>query len=93
MRSPIRSRYPIIAFLILGTIGTGAALIINFQLIATEGATAASVVTYLVPAVAIALGILVLGEPASLALPVGAVLILSGVAMVRRRVRGVPSPG
>lgn len=84
---------PIVSVLILGIIGTGVALIINFQLIATEGATAASVVTYLVPAVALLLGVLVLNEPASLALPIGAVFILAGVALTRARSRAArPSP-
>jgi len=79
------------AVLILGIIGTGLALIINFTLIAREGATAASVVTYLVPAVALALGILVLHEPARLTLPLGALLILTGVALTRSR-PDVPQP-
>lgn len=74
----------LIAVLILGAIGTGLALVINFTLIATEGPTAASVVTYLVPAVALALGILILDEPARLTLPLGAALILIGVGLVRR---------
>jgi drug/metabolite transporter (DMT)-like permease len=82
---------PIMSVLVLGIIGTGIALIINFQLIATEGATAASVVTYLVPAVALLLGVLVLDEPASLALPIGGVLILAGVALTRARSRTAPS--
>lgn len=77
--------FAIVAVLILGVIGTGVALIINFQLIATEGATAASVVTYLVPAVALLLGVLVLNEPISLTLPIGGALILTGVALTRAR--------
>ncbi|MGH3615864.1 MAG: DMT family transporter [Pseudonocardia sp.] len=80
------------AVLILGVLGTGLALVINFMLIATEGPTAASVVTYLVPAVALALGILVLDEPARWTLPLGAFLILVGVALVRRRISR-PHPG
>lgn len=74
----------LVAVMILGAIGTGLALVINFTLIGTEGPTAASVVTYLVPAVALALGILILGEPARLTLPLGGLLILIGVALVRR---------
>ena len=73
-----------VAVLILGVVGTGVALIINFTLIASEGPTAASAVTYLVPVVAVALGVLVLHEPARLTLPIGAILILAGVALVRR---------
>ncbi|HEX2264540.1 MAG TPA: DMT family transporter, partial [Pseudonocardiaceae bacterium] len=79
------SALALIAVIILGAIGTGVALVINFTLIGTEGPTAASVVTYLIPAVALALGILILGEPARLTLPLGALLILIGVALVRRR--------
>ena len=79
------SSLALIAVIVLGAIGTGVALVINFTLIATEGPTAASVVTYLVPAVALALGILILSEPARLTLPLGALIILIGVALVRRR--------
>jgi drug/metabolite transporter (DMT)-like permease len=43
------------AILVLGILGTGLAYVINYALIATEGPTAASVVTYLVPAVSVAL--------------------------------------
>jgi len=83
----------ITAVLVLGIAGTGIALIINFTLIANEGPTAASVVTYLVPAVALLLGILVLDEPARLTLPLGALLILAGVALTRaRRSPARPSP-
>jgi drug/metabolite transporter (DMT)-like permease len=90
---PSPEALPIASVLILGIIGTGVALIINFQLIATEGATAASVVTYLVPAVALLLGVLVLNESASLTLPIGGVLILAGVALTRARSRAArPSP-
>jgi drug/metabolite transporter (DMT)-like permease len=77
----------IAAVLILGVVGTGVALIINFQLISTEGATAASVVTYLVPVIALLLGVVVLKEPASLTLPIGSTLILTGVAFTQIRSR------
>jgi drug/metabolite transporter (DMT)-like permease len=74
----------ITAVLVLGVAGTGVALVINFMLIATEGPTSASVVTYLLPAVAVALGVLILAEPVTWSLPIGAALILGGVALVRR---------
>lgn len=74
---------PWVAVTVLGVAGTGLALIINFTLIGTEGPTAASVVTYLVPAVALALGIAILDEPARTTLPVGAAVILLGVMLVR----------
>jgi drug/metabolite transporter (DMT)-like permease len=79
------------AVLILGTIGTGLAIIINFTPSPTRAPPAASVVTYPVPAVALGLGILVLNEPARLTLPLGAMLILACVALTRSRPR-IPRP-
>jgi drug/metabolite transporter (DMT)-like permease len=73
------------AILILGILGTGAAYVINYALITTEGPTAASVVTYLVPAVSVELGVVFLSERADLNLLAGTTLILIGVALVQRR--------
>ena len=50
------------AIAVLGVIGTGFAYVLNYQIITSEGATVASTVTYLLPMVAIVLGVLVLGE-------------------------------
>jgi drug/metabolite transporter (DMT)-like permease len=71
--------------IILGLIGTGAAYVLNYQIIASEGATAASTVTYLLPVVAILLGVLVLGERLTVPILVGIALILAGVALTRSR--------
>ena len=71
--------------LILGLIGTGAAYVLNYQIIASVGATVASTVTYLLPVVAIILGFLVLGERITLADLAGIALILAGVALSRNR--------
>lgn len=81
------------ALLVLGIFGTGLALVIAFTLLATEGPTAASTVTYLLPAVALALGSTILGEQASWTLPIGALAILAGVALVRRRPDSARIPG
>ena len=69
---------------VLGVLGTGVAYVINFELIARGGAVAASTVTYLVPVVAVALGVAVLGEPLAWTLPAGLVLVLAGTALVTR---------
>jgi drug/metabolite transporter (DMT)-like permease len=71
--------------IILGIFGTGLAYVLNYRLIADEGATAASTVTYLLPIVAILLGMLVLAEAASWALLVGGAIILGGVALSEGR--------
>jgi len=75
----------LIAITVLGVLGTGIAYVINYALITTEGPTAASVVTYLVPAVSVALGATFLSEPTGPNLLGGAALILLGVALVQRR--------
>jgi drug/metabolite transporter (DMT)-like permease len=66
-------------------LGTGIAYVLNYQIIASEGATVASTVTYLLPVVAIVLGVLVLGETVTVAALAGIALVLAGVALTRRR--------
>ncbi len=75
---------------ILGLAGTGAAYVLNYQIIASEGATVASTVTYLVPVVAIVLGVLVLGEHITPLVLAGIALILAGVALTRNRTVRAP---
>ena len=70
---------------ILGVLGTGIAYVLNYSIIASEGATVASTVTYLLPVVAIVLGVLVLGETVTVAALAGIALVLAGVALTRRR--------
>ena len=73
------------SILILGLIGTGVAYVLNYQIIASEGATIAATVTYLLPVVAVVLGVLVLGESVTIADLAGIALVLAGVALTRRR--------
>ena len=61
-----------------GLIGTGAAYVLNYQIITSEGTIVASTVTYLLPVVAIILGVLVLGEQITLLVLAGIGLILAG---------------
>ena len=69
---------------VLGLLGTGLAYVLNYQIIASDGATVASTVTYLLPVVAIILGVAVLGEPVSALALAGIALILAGVALTRK---------
>ena len=78
------------SIVILGLAGTGAAYVLNYQIIASEGATVASTVTYLVPVVAIVLGVLVLGEHITAFVLAGIALILAGVALTRNRAARAP---
>ncbi len=61
----------VVALLALGLLGTGLAYILYFRLIADLGAARASSVNYVVPVVAVVLGVLVLGEPVTWHLVVG----------------------
>jgi drug/metabolite transporter (DMT)-like permease len=87
--SPQLDATVVASILILGLAGTGAAYVLNYQIIASVGATVASTVTYLLPAVAIILGFLVLGEHITLLDLAGIALTLAGVALTRKRGRPV----
>ena len=75
----------VVALAVLGIIGTGFSYVLNYQIIASEVATVASTVTYLLPVVAIVLGVLVLGESITVSALTGIALVLAGVALTRRQ--------
>jgi drug/metabolite transporter (DMT)-like permease len=77
----------------LGIFGTGVAYILNYRILREIGATRASVVTYIIPVVAVAVGIVVLDEPFEWRVVWGGVLIIGGLVLLReRRVLRVPIP-
>ncbi len=69
----------------LGVICTAAAFLIFFRLIAEVGPARATVITYVNPAVAVALGVLVLGERLTPAIGAAFILILGGSILATRR--------
>lgn len=75
----------LLAVAVLGMVGTGFAYVINYQSIAALGSTKASLVTYLVPIVAVAVGVVFLDEAFHLRLLVGGALVIAGVALVQGR--------
>lgn len=77
------------AIVLLGAVCTGCAYILHYRNIAEMGATQASLVTYLIPVVAVIVGVVVLDEPLTWRLPVGGVLTIVGIAAVTSR-RGTP---
>lgn len=92
----ITSNASIIAAVIaLGTVTTAFAFILYFRLIASAGATNASLVTLLVPASAILLGVVFLGERLEPLEFAGLALIMSSLIVVDGRVfrRFRPRPG
>jgi drug/metabolite transporter (DMT)-like permease len=66
----------------VGVVSTGLGRCVYQWIIATAGSVRASLVTYIVPVVALFLGWAVLGEPVGLATLTGAALIVAGVAFV-----------
>ena len=68
----------------LGVICTAAAFLVFFRLIAEVGPARATVITYVNPAVAVLLGVVVLGEPFTVGIAVGFPLILVGSALATR---------
>jgi drug/metabolite transporter (DMT)-like permease len=69
----------------LGAIGTGLAYIVFFRLLTGWGPTRASLVAYLLPVVAVVLGVVVLRESVDALFVAGAALIVAGVWVVNRR--------
>ncbi len=68
----------------LGVICTAAGFLVFFRLIAEVGPARATVITYVNPAVAVALGVLVLGEHLTAAIAASFVLILGGSVLATR---------
>ena len=77
------------AVVALGVVGTGLAYILYFGLMQSAGASRAILVTYLVPAMALVYGAVLLDEAVTAVALVGLALVLAGVALgtgsVRRR--------
>ena len=69
----------------VSALSTALAFIIWFRLILTAGASNTSLVTFLIPITALALGIFVLGEEIGWTSYVGLLLILTGLAVAQAR--------
>jgi drug/metabolite transporter (DMT)-like permease len=92
-RAPQVSAASLTSLVILGVLGTGVAYVLNYQIITSEGATVAATVTYLLPVVAIVLGVLILGESVTVTMLAGIALVLAGVALTRCRDRKTAAAG
>jgi drug/metabolite transporter (DMT)-like permease len=82
----------LLCLLLLGALGTGYAYLLNYRTLQESGATVASLVTYLAPIVGVAAGVLVLGEPFSVRLVLGGLVVVLGVALVQGRLFGPRDP-
>jgi drug/metabolite transporter (DMT)-like permease len=75
----------LLAVAALGALGTGVAFYWFASLLGSVGATRGSITIYLVPVVAIALGVTLRGEPLHAAALLGTVLVLAGAYLTSRR--------
>lgn len=69
------------ALLALSIGGTSVGYVLYYALLAGAGASKSILITYLVPAIALAYGVLLLGEPLTVAAVAGLALVLAGVAL------------
>lgn len=75
---------PLLAVVALASLSTALAYLIFFRILARAGATAISLVTFLIPLSAAGLGWLVLGEQLELRHLAGLALILGGLGLIER---------
>ncbi len=77
----------VLSVLLLGALGTGIAYVLNYAIIAAAGATVATTVGYLLPVVAVAAGLAILGERLTWNEPLGAVIVVTGAALTQASTR------
>ena len=82
----------IASVLTLSVLCTAIAFLVFFALIDEVGPVRATVITYVNPAVAVALGVILLGEPFTVGIAVGFALVLLGSVLATRRSQAVPEP-
>ena len=82
----------LLAVVALGVLGTGLAFLVFYVLIARVGATSTTLVTYLIPLVAVVAGGLVLGERLGTAEWLGGAAIGAGIWLAQRHGRGPVEP-
>jgi drug/metabolite transporter (DMT)-like permease len=78
--------------LTLGALGTGMAYVWLTNIVMGWGATNASTVTYLTPLVGVVLGVLLLGETLTWNQPLGALVVVFGIAVSQGLLRSRPAP-
>ncbi|MFC5262966.1 DMT family transporter [Kribbella qitaiheensis] len=71
----------------LGALGSGIAFVLNLRMIRLIGASMTSMVTYVMPIFAIVVGVIVLDEHLTWYQPVGALVVLTGVAVSQGVIR------
>src|SRR4051794_28352419 len=86
----------VVSVLALGALGTGLAYVWLTDIVSGWGATNASTVTYLTPVVGVVLGVVLLGETVTWNQPLGALVVVLGIAVsqnLRARRPSAPASG
>ncbi|HAS10015.1 MAG TPA: EamA/RhaT family transporter [Acidimicrobiaceae bacterium] len=81
---------PALSVAFIGAVGTGIAFVIMATLVGSVGSTRASMATYLIPVVAMVLGVLVRDDRVGVVAVVGVVLVVVGAYFASRPERAVP---
>jgi drug/metabolite transporter (DMT)-like permease len=76
--------WPLLAVLALGVVGTGIAMSFQYDVVRAAGPTVGASVTYLIPVVAVCLGVLFLGERLQWPQIAGAAIVLSAAVLIGR---------
>jgi drug/metabolite transporter (DMT)-like permease len=79
--------WPLLAVLVLGVVGTGLAMSFQYDVVRAAGPTVGASVTYLIPIVSVALGVLVLGERLQWPQFAGAAIVLCAAVLIGRSSR------
>jgi len=81
---------PFAAIAVAGIVGTGVAFAIMGSLVGRVGSTRASVITYLIPVVALVLGVVFLGDEVAPIALLGVAMVITGAALASRRDTSAP---
>lgn len=84
---------PVLAVLVLGVVGTGIAFALMGSLIARVGPSRASFITYLIPVVALVLGVTFRGDAVAPIAVAGVVLVIAGAILASRPAKAATGPG
>jgi len=76
--------WPVLAVLALGVVGTGIAMSFQYDVVRAAGPTVGASVTYLIPVVSVALGVLLLGERLQWPQFAGAAIVLGAAVLIGR---------
>ena len=81
-----------LAVVFIGAVGTGLAFVIMGTLVGRVGATRSSLITYLIPVVALGLGVVLQDDRVTTPALVGVGLVIGGAVLASRQGRTMGSP-